>query len=204
MKFFFKKLQNKPYIYTIYCIILKQIKTKSNMYLTKITNSLLPLLLATVFIVAFNWQFTHLYAYLIEHFREEKLSTLYAHLFIYTFLVFTLSLFFMNLVNLILKSKTFIATIVVTLFIFYAFSYEAVIDALQYFINYPLSSYGTMFMILFVVTTLVYGSYSIGILFFNRFIPFSHSLVFLAIALAYSAWFIELFCYPILTILTKF
>ena len=174
------------------------------MYLTKITNSLLPLLLATVFIVAFNWQFTHLYAYLIEHFREEKLSTLYAHLFIYTFLVFTLSLFFMNLVNLILKSKTFIATIVVTLFIFYAFSYEAVIDALQYFINYPLSSYGTMFMILFVVTTLVYGSYSIGILFFNRFIPFSHSLVFLAIALAYSAWFIELFCYPILTILTKF
>ena len=204
MKFFFKKLQNKPYIYTIYCIILKQIKTKSNMNLTKITNSLLPLLLATIFIVAFNWQFTHVYAYLIEHFREEKLSILYAHLFIYTFLVFTLSLFFMNLVNLILKSKTFIATIVVTLFIFYAFSYEAVIDALQYFINYPLSSYGTMFMILFVVTTLVYGSYSIGILFFNRFIPFSHSLVFLAIALAYSAWFIELFCYPILTILTKF
>jgi len=174
------------------------------MNLTKITNSLLPLLLATIFIVAFNWQFTHVYAYLIEHFREEKLSILYAHLFIYTFLVFTLSLFFMNLINLILKSKTFIATIVITLFIFYGFAYEAIIDALKYFINYPLSTYGTMFMILFVVTTLVYACYSIGILLFNKFIPFSHSLVFLAIALAYSAWFVNLFCYPISTILTRF
>jgi len=174
------------------------------MNLKIIEKSLLPLLLATIFIVAFNWQFTHVYAYLIEHFREEKLSTLYAHLFIYSFLVFTLFLFFMNALNLLLKSKLFIATIVIALFIFYGFSYEAIIDALKYFINYPLTVYGTMFMILFVVTTLVYASYSLGIVFFHKFVPFSHSLVFLYIAIGYSAWFINLYCYPISSILTRF
>ena len=174
------------------------------MNLSTIKKSLLPLLLATIFIVAFNWQFTHVYAYLIEHFREEKLSTLYAHLFIYTFLVFTVFLFFMNTLNILLKSKTFIGTIVIALFIFYGFAHEAIINPLQYFINYPLSSYETMFMILFVVTTLVYGLYSVSILFFNRLIPFSHSLVFLYIVIAYSIWFIHHFCYPISTILTRF
>jgi len=174
------------------------------MNLTIIKKSLLPLLLATIFIVAFNWQFTHVYTYLIEHFREDKLSTLYAHLFIYSFLVFTLFLFLMNLLNLLLKSKVFIAAIVVALFIFYGFASETIIPSLQYFINYPLSVYGTMFMILFVVSTLVYASYSFGIVFFNKLVPFSHSLVFLYISIAYSAWFINLYCYPISTILTRF
>ena len=174
------------------------------MNLIKITKSLLPLLIATLFIVAFNWQFTHIYAYLLEHFKEEKLSIIYAHLFIYSFLIFTLFLFFMNLLNILLKSKAFIATITIALFIFYGFAHEAIINNIDYFINYPLTLYGTMFMVLFIVTALVYGSYSLGILFFNRFIPFSHSLVFLFIALIYSAWFIDLFCYPISTILSKF
>ena len=174
------------------------------MNLIKINKSLLPLLLATIFIVAFNWQFTHIYAYLLEHFKEEKLSIIYAHLFIYSFLIFTLFLFFMNILNLLLKSKAFIALITISLFIFYGFAYKTIINNVSYFINYPLSTYETMFMVLFIVTTIVYSIYSLGILFFNRFIPFSHSVVFLAIALAYSAWFINLFCYPISTILTKF
>jgi len=174
------------------------------MNLLTIKQALLPLLFATIFIVAFDWQFTHIYAYLIEHFKEEKLSTLYAHLFIYTFLVFNVFLFLMNLINLFLKSKTFIGAIIIVLFIFYGLVHEAIINPLTYFINYPLSSYEIMFMILFVVTTLVYGLYSLGILFFNRFIPFSHSLLFFYIALAYSAWFIHHFCYPISTILTRF
>jgi hypothetical protein len=166
--------------------------------------SLLPLLLATIFIVAFNWQFTYSYTYLIEHFKEEKLSTLYAHLFIYTFLVFTVFIFFMNLLNLLFKSKVFIAVICIALFIFYAFSYESIIDPLQYFINYPLTVNGLMFMVLFIVSTFIYGSYSLSIVFFNKFVLFSHSLVFLLIGLAYSAWFINLHCYPIATILTRF
>jgi len=174
------------------------------MNLLTIKQTLLPLLLATIFIVAFDWQFTNVYPYLIEHFKEEKLSILYAHLFIYTFLVFSVFLFLMNLINLFLKSKIFISTIIIVLFIFFGFAHEAIINPLTYFINYPLSSYETMFMILFVVTTLVYGLYSLGILLFNRFIPLSHSLVFFYITLAYSAWFIHHFCYPISTILTRF
>ena len=174
------------------------------MNLTIIQKSLLPLLLATIFIVAFNWQFTYVYSYLIEHFSEAKLSSLYAHLFIYTFLVFTVYIFLMNLLNHLLKSKVFIALNVIALFIFYGFSYTSILDSLQYFLSYPLSVYGTMFMVLFIVSTFIYGSYSLIIVFFNKLVPLSHSLVFLLIALAYSAWFINLYSYPILTILTKF
>ena len=174
------------------------------MNLKIIEKSLLPLLLATIFIVAFNWQFTYVYTYLIEHFREEKLSTLYAHLFIYTFLVFTIFLFFINTLNLLLKSKTFIAVIAIALFIFYGFSYEPILNTLQYFINYQLTGNGLMFMVLFIVSTFIYGSYSLIIVFFDKLVPFSHSLVFLLIGLVYSTWFINLYCYPILTILTRF
>jgi len=173
-----------------------------NLKITK--KSLLLLFLATIFIVAFNWQFTYLYAYLIEHFKEEKLSILYAHLYIYTFLVFTLFLFSMNILNHLFKSEIFIAVIAITLFMFYGFSYEIILAPLKYFKNYPLSDNELMLMVLFVVTTLIYGSYSFIIVFFNKLVPFSHSLVFLLIGLAYSAWFINLYCYPISTILTKF
>lgn len=174
------------------------------MNLKIIEKSLLPLLLATIFIVAFNWQFTYVYPYLIEHFREDKLSTLYAHLFIYSFLVFTVFLFFMNILNLLLKSKAFIASICIALFIFYAFAHEPIVNSLKYFINYPLTVNELMFMVLFIVSTLIYGSYSLMIIFFNKLVPFSHSLVFLVLGLAYSAWFINLYCYPISTILTRF
>ena len=169
-----------------------------------VEKSLLPLLFATIFIVAFHWQFTKIYNSLIEHFTEEKLSILYTHLFIYGFLVFSIFLFFMNLFNnLLIKSKVFIGTIVVMLFGFYAFSYETFFANINYFIQYPLSINETMLLVLFVTSTLVYGLYTIGILFFNRFIPFSHSLVFLLIALTYASWFIHQHAYPISTILTK-
>jgi hypothetical protein len=171
----------------------------------KINNkSLLSLLLATIFIVAFTWQFTYIYAYLIEHFKEEKLSILYAHLFIYTFLAFTIYLFFMNLLNNLLKSRVFIALIAITLFIFYAFSHNVILDPLNYFKSYPMTDNKLIIMVLFIVSTLIYGSYSLIIVFFNKIVPFTHSFVFLLIGLAYSAWFINLYCYPITTILTRF
>ena len=174
------------------------------MNLKIIEKSLIPLFLATIFIVAFNWQFTHVYAFLIEHFREEKLSLLYAHLFIYTFLIFTLFLFLMNLINHLLKSNVFIAMISIALLLFYLLSHTPILDSIHYFINYPLSVNQLMFMILFMVSTFIYGVYSLAIVFFNKHVPFSHSLVFLLIALFYSAWFIELYDYPISTIMTRF
>lgn len=173
-----------------------------NLKITK--KSLLLLFLATIFIVAFNWQFTYIYPYLIEHFRDEKLSILYAHLFIYIFLVFIVFLFSMNLLNHLFKSKIFITVIAFTLFMFYGFSYEIILAPLKYFKDYPLSDNELMLMVFFVVTILIYGSYSFIIVFFNKLVPFSHSLVFLFIGLTYSAWFINLHCYPISTILTRF
>ena len=174
------------------------------MNLKIIEKSLLPLLLATLFIVAFHWQFTHSYAFLIEHFRAEKLSTLYIHLFIYTFLVFTIFLFLMNSFNNFFKSKIFIAIICITLFSFYGFIHEIISDPMQYLINYPLLSDEVMLMVLFIVTTFIYALYTLGSLFFKSFIPFSHSLIFLIIGLLYSAWFIDLYCYPIDTLLNQF
>lgn len=169
-----------------------------------IEKALLPLFLATIFIVAFHWQFIKIYAYFIEHFTQEKLSTLYAHLFIYSFLSFTLFLFFMNLVNQFLKSKLFIIIITLMLLTFYGLSYETFYDPIKYFMNYPLTINGLMAMVLFLVSTLMYTLYSLFITLFNKFIPLSHSLIFLSISLAYSAWFINFYCYPISTILTQF
>ncbi len=169
-----------------------------------IEKSLLPLFLAAIFIVAYTWQFTHVYAFLIEHFKDEKLSFLYAHLFIYAFLIFTVFLFIMNFFNILIKSPVFITIIVISLFTFHTFTYETFLNSSQYFINYPLSVNETMLLILFIVTTIIYGIYTVGILFFNTFIPFSHSFVFLIIALSYSAWFINSYAYPISEILTKF
>lgn len=170
-----------------------------------IEKSILPFFFAILFIIAFYWQFIHTYAFFIEHFKESKLSSLYAHLLIYSFLVFTIFLFLMNIVNnLIIKSKVFIITIVLSLFIFYGFSYKILLNSLTYFISYPLSTYATMFLVLFSVSTVVYGIYTLATLIFNKFIPFGHSMVFLFIALMYATWFIDFHAYPIEQIHTKF
>lgn len=175
------------------------------MNITLIEKSILPFFFAILFIIAFYWQFIYTYAFLIEHFKESKLSSLYAHLLIYSFLVFSTFLFLMNIINnLILKSKVFITTIVISLFIFYGFSYEVLLSSLTFFISYPLSTYATMFLVLFVVSTVIYGIYTLGTLIFNKFIPFGHSLVFLFIAIMYGAWFIDFHAYPIEQIHSKF
>ncbi|CAA6817864.1 MAG: Unknown protein [uncultured Sulfurovum sp.] len=174
------------------------------MNLKIIEKSLLPLFLATIFIVAFNWQFTYIYTYLIEHFKDEKLSTLYAHLFIYSFLVFSIFLFFMNLLNQLLKSKVFIIVISIMLFSFYGLSYKVIYNNVNYFIQYPLTDQQLTLMVLFIVSTFIYGLYSLSISLFNKFVPMLHSFVFLLITLSYSVWFINLYCYPIRTILSQF
>ncbi len=169
-----------------------------------VENSLPSLIIATIFIVAFTWQFPYIYQFLIETFKEERLSILYSHLFLYTFLTFTLFLFLINLTNYFLKSKIFIITTTLSIFIFYSLIYQAIVDILQYFITYPLTIKELLLMVLFIVTTFIYGSYSLMITLFNKFIPLSHSLIFFLISILYSAWFIHLYCYPIPTIMTKF
>ena len=159
--------------------------------------SLIALFLATVFSVAFNWQFTYIYTFIIEYSKEVKLSTLYTHLFIYSFLVFTLFLFLMNLVNFFFKSKVFITTIVLSLFLFYISSHIIYLDSIKYFLNYSNSDEESMFIILFIISTLVYGIYSLIVTLIQKRVPMFHSLVFMIFALAYSAWFIDTHAYPI-------
>ncbi|HHS93145.1 MAG TPA: hypothetical protein ENK82_07350 [Campylobacterales bacterium] len=170
-----------------------------------IEKALLPLFIAAVLIVAFNWQFINSYAYILEHFKDEKLSVQIAHLFIYSFLALALSLFLINTLNILIKSKLFIATSIVTLFAFYLLSYEAFISHINYFIDYPLTANALMFMILYVISILVYALYSLVMPFLNDGkLPFIHSLIFLLIAITYSLWFIDNQAYPLSTLYEKY
>lgn len=167
------------------------------MNLKIIKQSLPALFLATIFIVAFNWQFSTIYTFLIEHSKEVKLSTLYTHLFIYSFSVFTLFLFLMNLLNFFLKSRAFIMTIVLSLFLFIVASHQIYLDNIKYFLEDSSSSEETMGMILFIISTLIYAIYSLIITLIQKHVPMLHSLIFLIFSVAYSAWFIEAHAYPI-------
>jgi hypothetical protein len=68
----------------------------------------------------------------------------------------------------------------------------------------PLSENAILGMILFVVGTLGYSLLSMGILFFKKVIPYSYIIIFTLLALAYAAWFIDSYCYPIGELLSKF
>jgi len=175
------------------------------MSLKLIQQSIIPLFLATLLIGLFYFQFTYIYPFIIENFRTDPLLLLYSHLFLYVFLILVLFTSFINLLNhFIVKSKTFIAVNLVIVLLFYLLSSSNIIDILNYFITYPFNENSIMGIILFVVASFGYSIYSIGILFFNRFIPLSHLLVFLLLSLLYSAAFIDLYCYPIEDFFNKF
>jgi len=175
------------------------------MNLTILEKSFLPLLLATLFIVAFNWQFSQLYPYLIENFKEEKLSILYDHLFIYSFLILSTFIFIATLFNrLILKSKLFIALVSGMLLLFYAISYDIFVNIFNYFTSYPLTSTTLMGMVLFAVGSFAFALYPLILSILKRSIPVSHSFVFFLLSLAYALFFINTNCYPISEISTKF
>ena len=166
-----------------------------------IEKSILPFSFAVVIMLAFTWKFPSIYHLIIENFKEEKLSILYVHLFIYSILIANFLLFLSNLMNTaLIQSKAFIATIVVTTFVFYGLSYHTLLDAINYFLGYPLAQDALLLMILFLVSTLIYAFYSIIILFFNIFVPILHSFAFFAVAMSYSLWFIHNYAYPIMTL----
>ncbi|MBU1667890.1 hypothetical protein KKC13_05680 [bacterium] len=175
------------------------------MYLKIIEKSIYPLFFSTLIVGLFYWQFIYIYSYIIENFTNDKLSTLYAHLFIYIFLIHTLFTSVNNLLNyFLIKSKLFIAVSIIVLLIFYALSYSVLYDVIDYFISYPLSDNALMGVVLFIVGTFSYSLYSVGILLFKNSIPLIHVLVFTLLALLYSAGFIDTYCYPISEIFTKF
>jgi len=176
------------------------------MNLKLIQQSIIPLFLSTLVIAVFYWQFTKIYPFIIEHFTDNKLSILYAHLLIYIFLVHLLFVSLTNLVNnLILKSKVFVIATIMVLLTFYLLSYPILKDTIDYFmVSNPLSENSILGMILFIVGTIGYSLLSMGILFFKKTIPYSYIIIFTLLSLAYSAWFIDAYCYPIGEIQSKF
>ena len=174
------------------------------MNLQLLEKTFIPLLLTTIFIVAFELQFPYVYSYLIEHFKDEKLSILYSHLFIYSFLVLSLFNYFLTLINnFIIKSHIFIGLSMLMLLIFYSLSYRVFIDSLNYFINYPLSSNAITGMILFIVSTFSFTLYALGLSIIKKPIPISHATLFFLFAMLYSAFFIDKYCYPITEIVEQ-
>jgi len=168
------------------------------MNLQLLEKSFIPLLLSTIFIVAFEVSLPHGYDYIIKHFKDEKLSVLYAHLFIYSFLSLSLFSYFLTLINnFLIKSHLFIGASMLILSIFYGLSYHVFIDTIKYFIDYPLSNNSIMGMILFVVSTFSFVLYSLALAILKKFTPISHATLFLLFAMLYSAFFINKYCYPI-------
>lgn len=166
-----------------------------------IEKSILPFSFAVVIMLTFTWKFPSIYHLIIENFKEEKLSILYAHLFIYSFLAFNLLLFIGNIINTaFIRSKAFILTIVITTFVFYGLSHHTFLDTINYFLEYPLPQETLLLMILFIVSTLIYGIYSMITLIFNSFVPILHSFVFVTVAISYTLWFIHNYAYPLSTL----
>jgi hypothetical protein len=175
------------------------------MSINLINKSIIPLLLSTLLLGVFYWQFTYIYAFLITNFTEDKLSILYSHLFIYSFLVLILFISLINLFNyFVIKSKIFVFVTTLVLLIFYILSYSVYIDLFKYFLSLPLSDNIIMGSIFFVVGTLGYSLYSSIGLFFNQFIPLLHILIFTLLGVSYGAFFIDMYCYPITEILMHF
>jgi len=175
------------------------------MSLKLIQQSIIPLFLTTFFIGLFYFQFQYIYPFIIENFRDAPLLFVYSHLFLYIFLVLVLFTSLINLINhFILKSKIFITLNMFVILLFYLFFSSAILDILNYFISYPFNENSIMGIILFMVASFGYTLYSVGILFFNRFIPLSHIFVFILFSLVYTAFFIDIYCYPIEDFFNKF
>jgi hypothetical protein len=71
-------------------------------------------------------------------------------------------------------------------------------------VSNPLSENTLMGMMFFVIGTLLYSFYSMGILFVRTVIPYTHLLIFTLLALIYAGWFIDNYCYPIEEFPSKF
>ena len=175
------------------------------MSINLIQKSIIPLIFATLFVGGFFWQFIKVYPFLIEKFTEDKLSTLYSHLFIYSFLSLILFTSLINFFNhFFLKSKLFIGVVLLPITLFYLLSYSSYVKIFDYFLNYFLSQNIIQGIILFVLLSFIYVLYSLSILFLNKFIPLLSVFIFSLLGMVYSILFIDNYCYPIRDILIKF
>jgi hypothetical protein len=169
-----------------------------SMIFQSITKFIPALLYSIVFLGLFYWQFISVYGFIIDHYKESKLFVLYGYLFVYLFEVSIIAVTIINLIHkYLIKSISFIAISIMTLLIFYGLSFGEYYHIIDYFISYPLSPNSIMGMIFFIVLSVIYALYSIGILFFKESIPLSHIVIFLGVGTAYSVGFIHYYCMPL-------
>ena len=156
------------------------------------------LLYSIVFLSIFYWQFLSVYDFIIHNFTESKLFVLFGYLFIYVFWVPIMAISIINLLQkYIIKAKSFVNITVITLIIFYTLSFNNFYHIIDYFIKFPLSPTAIIGMVFFMILSLGYGLYSLGILYFKDSMPISHILTFLFLGVFYSVGFIHYYCMPL-------
>jgi len=153
------------------------------------------LLYSIVFLALFYWQFIFIDSFIINRFTESKLITQHGYLFIYIFLIPIIAISIINLLKkYIIKDKSFAIITIVTLLIFYILAFDKFYYTIEYFIKLPLPSTTITGMIFFMILSLGYTLYSLGILYYKDSMPISHILIFLFLGVFYSVGFIHYYC----------
>jgi hypothetical protein len=168
------------------------------MIFQSIIKSVPALLYSVLTLALFYWQFNMVYSFIITHFTEEKLSILYGYLFIYLFGILFIMTTLVNLLHyFLLKNKIFVTITLLTLTLFYGFSFKEFYHVIEYFINYPFSSNTIMGMIFFMLLTLGQIFYSLVLFFFRDHMPLSHIVIFFLLGGGYTLYFINQYCKPL-------
>jgi hypothetical protein len=157
------------------------------------------LLYSIAFLGVFYWQFIETYSLIINYFTQYRLFVLYGYIFIYLFGVQIVAVSIINLLNnYLIKKASFVVITVMTMLIFYMLSFHDFYRVIDYFIKYPLPYNSIVGIIFFIMLSLGYSLYSIGVLFFKKNIPSLHIFIFFILGCLYSLGFIHFYCKPIL------
>jgi len=159
------------------------------MIIRSLTKSIPALIMSTLLLALFYWQFNYMYKEIINYFREEKISLMFSYLFIYLFGIHIITITLANLLHYIIKHPAFVFIVGVTLLIFYGFSFKEFYYIIEYFIQYPLPHSDIVGIIFFIILTFGYTLYSIAILFFKRDIPILHIAIFSFVGIGYALYF---------------
>ncbi|HHH19515.1 MAG TPA: hypothetical protein ENK86_03240 [Campylobacterales bacterium] len=167
------------------------------MIIQSITKSVPALLASTLVLGLFYWQFNYIYEGIINHFREQKLSLMFAYLFVYLFGIHIITMTLTNLLQYLIKSPVFVFIVGITLLTFYGFSFGEFYHVIEYFIHYPLATNEIMGMMFFIILTFGYTLYSMGILFFLSRMPLWHILILFALGVGYAFYFTQQHALPL-------
>ena len=173
------------------------------MIIQSLTKSMPALIMSTLLLALFYWQFNYMYKEIINYFREERLSLMFSYLFIYLFGIHIITMTLANLLHYIIKHPAFVFIVGITLLIFYGFSLKEFYYIIEYFIQYPLPYSDIVGIIFFIILTFGYTFYSIAILFFKRAIPILHIAIFSFVGIGYALYFSNQYGMPLKQLITR-